>query len=128
MAMKSPQSVAKPQPSATESVVRAHLQAFVDQKGVDAIIRDYADDAHLLSGDRTYRGKPEIREFFEGFLAALSPRAVREFALKSLRCEGNIAHITWSAGRRLPLGTDTFVVCDGKIISQTFAMYVPATA
>lgn len=122
------QSVAKSRPSVTENVVRAHLLAFVDQKGVDAIMGDYAEDANFLSGDRTYRGKSEIREFFENFLAALPPQAVREFVLKSLRCEGNVAHITWSAGYRLPLGTDTFVVRDGKIVSQTFAMYVPATA
>jgi hypothetical protein len=30
--------------------------------------------------------------------------------------------ITWSAGTDVPLGTDTFVVRDGKIVSQTFAM------
>jgi hypothetical protein len=35
----------------------------------------------------------------------------------------SIAYITWSVGDDIPLGTDTFVVEDGKIVSQTFAMY-----
>lgn len=114
--------------SVTENVVRNHLRAFLDQSGVDAILADYAEDARFLCEDRAYRGKPEIRRFFEGFIAALPPQAVRQFLLRSLRCEDDVAHITWSAGSELPLGTDTFVVRAGKIVSQTFAMYAPATA
>ena len=47
----------------------------------------------------------------------------RRFALRNLRVPREVAHITWSVGRELPLGTDTFVVREGKIVSQTFAMY-----
>ena len=109
----------------TESVVRNHLQAFLEHKGLDAILADYADDASFLSDSRTYRGKTEIREFFEDFVAALPAQAVQQFSLHSLRCEDNVAHIIWSAGSELPLGTDTFVVHDGKISFQTCALYVP---
>ncbi len=116
------------QSSVTENVIHSHLQAFLDQRGVDAILGDYADDANFLCASRIYRGKCEIREFFENFIAALPPQAIRQFSLRSLQIEDNVAHITWSAGCELPLGTDTFVVRDGKIVSQTFAMYVPATA
>jgi ketosteroid isomerase-like protein len=112
----------------TENVVRNHLRAFLAQTGVEAILEDYAEGASFLSEGRVYRGKAEIREFFEGFLAALPPQAVRQFLLRSLRCEDNVAHITWSAGGELPFGTDTFVVHAGKIVSQTFAMHAPATA
>ncbi len=75
-----------------------------------------------------YRGKPEIREFFEGFIASLPPGAMRQFSLRSLRVEEELAYITWSAGSEIPLGTDTFVVHDGKIVSQTFVMYATAAA
>jgi len=64
-----------------------------------------------------------IRTFFEGFIASLPPGAIGEFALRSMRVEGDLAYITWSAGRGLPLGTDTFLVRDGKIVWQTAAMY-----
>ena len=74
------------QSSATEAVVRNHLQACLEQEAVDAVDR---------------------------------------FELKSLRVQGNIAFITWSVGSEIPLGTDTFVVDNGKIVSQTFAMYAP---
>jgi len=115
-------------PSDTESVVRNHLQAFVEQKGIDAILRDYDDDARFLSEIRTYHGKREIRHFFEAFIASLPPNAINRFSLRTMRVEGEIAYITWSVANVVPLGTDTLVVRNGKILSQTFAMHPPAAA
>jgi ketosteroid isomerase-like protein len=110
----------------TELVVRRHVQAFAEQQGIDAILRDYAEDARLVSEDRIYLGKTEIREFFVALHAALPTEAVAGFALRCLRADGDLALITWSAGAHIPLGTDTFVVRDGKILSQTVAMHAPA--
>ncbi len=105
--------------------MRNHLQAFLEQKGFAAILSDYDDEACFLSEDKTYCGKREIQEFFEHFMAALPPQAISRFALRSLRVAGDVAYITWNVGEELPLGTDTFVVRQGKIVSQTFAMYAP---
>ncbi len=58
------------QPSMTEMVVRIHLQAFLEQKGLAAILSDYDDEACFLTEDKTYRGKREIQDFFEHFMAA----------------------------------------------------------
>jgi ketosteroid isomerase-like protein len=115
-------------PGATESVVRHHLSAFLEQQGLDAILSDYADDAFLLSEGAAYDNKPAIRGFFEAFIAALPPGTVGRFALRSLRVQADVAYITWSAGPEMPLGTDTFVVRGGKIVSQTFAMHNQAVA
>jgi len=107
----------------TERVIRRHLQAFREQQGLDAILSDYGDDACFLGEATVHRGKQAIRGFFEGFIAALPPRAIADFALRSLRVEGDLGYITWSAGPALPLGTDTFLVRDEKIVAQTFALY-----
>ncbi|GAA3347873.1 hypothetical protein GCM10020358_64290 [Amorphoplanes nipponensis] len=107
----------------TEAVVRQHLRAFLEQRGVAAIVSDYDEDAHFYSADRIYRGKREIRGFFEDFMAALPSRAVDRFTLRSLQVDRDVACITWCVGSDIPLGTDTFVVGNGKIVSQTFAMY-----
>lgn len=112
----------------TEAVVRRHLQTFIEQKGADAIVGDYADDACLYGETGVYRGKPQIRGFFQEFIAALPPHAIPQFALRSLRVDGELAYITWSAGRERPLGTDTFIVRNGKIVKQTFAMHVVSGA
>lgn len=107
----------------TESVVRSHLQAFLEQRGVAAILADYDEDACFLGEDRTYRGRREIGTFFERFIASLPPQGIRRFSLRSLRVEDDVAYITWNVGDEWPLGTDTFVVRDGKIVLQTFAMF-----
>jgi ketosteroid isomerase-like protein len=113
--------------SATEAVVRNHLQAFLDQRGVAAILSDYDDDARFHSEARSYHGKEQIREFFVGFLASLPPGAIERFSLRSLRVDGDLAYITWNVGADIPLGTDTFLVRRGKIVSQTFAMCAGST-
>jgi ketosteroid isomerase-like protein len=115
-------------PSATEAVVRNHLQAFLEQAGIDAILSDYDDDARFLSESGTYHGKREIGGFFEAFIASLPPGAIERFSLRSLRVEGELAYITWSVGGYALLGTDTFVVRNGRIVSQTFAMHLAAAA
>lgn len=107
----------------TELVVRNHLQAFLEQRGVPAIVADYDDDACVLSEDGTYRGRHEIAAFFEGFIASLPPDGIRRFSLRSLRIEGDVAFITWNVGSEWPLGTDSFVVRRGKIVLQTFALH-----
>jgi|tagenome__1003787_1003787.scaffolds.fasta_scaffold18872261_2 ketosteroid isomerase-like protein len=114
-------------PSATETVVRNHLEAFLQQKGVPAIVGDYADDARFITEGRIYRGKPEIHGFFSGFLASLPAGAIERFTLRSMWVERDIAYITWCVGSDISLGTDTFVVGDGKIVSQTFAMHAAST-
>ena len=112
--------------SATEAVGRNHLEAFRKQQGIAAIVSDYDDDARFFTEDRVYRGKQEIHEFFGGFIAALPDGAIDRFTLRSLRVDRDVAYITWSVGSDISLGTDTFVVDDGKIVSQTFAMYAAA--
>ena len=113
----------------TENVVRQHLHAFLQGHGADAIISDYHESARLITEDQVFAGRPAIRHFFEQFLGALPPGATDRFKLKNLRVDGTMALITWNVGNDIPLGTDTFVVVDGKIASQTFAMHAaPAPA
>ena len=107
----------------TETVVRNHLQAFLEQHSVGAIVSDYDDDAHFYTEAKIYRGKQEIHGFFEDFIASLPAQAIDRFTLRSLLIDRSIAYITWCVGTDIPLGTDTFVVENGKIVSQTFAMY-----
>jgi ketosteroid isomerase-like protein len=118
----------KTESSATEAVVNNHLQAFLEQRGIAAIVNDYDEDARFYSEAKVYCGKQEISGFFEEFIGSLPVAAISRFSLRSMRVGGNIAYITWSVGGDIPLGTDTFVVENGKIVSQTFAMYSPPAA
>ena len=109
--------------SSTEAVVRHHLQAFLEQQGVPAIVADYDEDARFYTETRIYRGRQQISDFFADFIASLPVKAIERFTLNSLQVDRNIAFITWCVGTDIPLGTDTFVVDSGKIVSQTFAMH-----
>jgi len=111
----------------TESVVRNHLATFLEQKGIPAIVADYGADARLHTAARVYAGPAEIADFFAGFIASLPPNGYERFALGSLRVDGELAFITWSIGDDVPLGTDTFVVRDGRIVAQTVAMHQGAS-
>ncbi len=110
--------------ASTEAVIRNHLKVFLEQHNAVAMLDDYADDARLHSDLRVYQGKREIQAFFEDFFTGLPPRAIERFALRTLRVDGRLGYITWNVGDDIPLGTDTFVVDGGKIVSQTVAMHV----
>jgi hypothetical protein len=76
---------------------------------------------------KIYQRKREIHGFFVDFIGSLPADGIDHFSLRSRHVDRNIAYITWSVGSDIPLGTDTFVVDNGKIIRKTFAMYaVPA--
>jgi hypothetical protein len=107
----------------TEAVVRNHLQAFLEQRGIPAILADYDENARLYTEAKLYQGKSEVHRFFTDFLDSLPEGAIEHFALRSLQVDGNIAFIAWSVGTDIPLGTDTLVVEGGRIVAQSFAMY-----
>jgi len=113
--------------STRESVVRGHLATFLAQKGVPAIVADYSADARLHTSTRVYEGPAQIAEFFTGFIGSLPPNGYQRFALGSLRADGELAFITWSIGDDVPLGTDTFIVRDGRIVAQTVALHARAS-
>lgn len=108
----------------TEAVVSHHLQAFLKQEGADAIVEDYKETARFFTETKIHHGRGEIRDFFMRFTQSLPPGAIERFELRTMQVKGPMAYITWTVGHDIPLGTDTFVVEDGQIVLQSFAMYV----
>ena len=69
------------------------------------------------------RGVDEIRPFFQNMFAEFAKPGAT-FDLRQQVAEGEVAYICWAAetaDNTYELGTDTFVVRDGKIAAQTFA-------
>ncbi len=95
-----------------------HLKALGAQD-IDAIVSDYTDESVLITPDTTVRGTSELRDFFTSALKAM-PGFVDALALSRQEIEGDIAYIVWTAPGFMTLGTDTFLVRDGKIVVQTF--------
>ena len=109
----------------TEATLAHHLQAF-GEGSIDGILSDYTEDSILFAPDGPVHGLDEIRTFIEAFVNNMPPGMMEAFEMIRQDVEGEIAYIVWKAEPFVPLGTDTFIVRDGKIVVQTFAAYMPS--
>jgi hypothetical protein len=103
--------------------LRCHWQAF-KVGDLDAIMADYAKDAVLITPEGTLKGQTQIRSLFTRIFASMFPPDKTELNLTRQVVEGEIAYILWSGSSpyyNALLGTDTFVIRNGKIVAQTFA-------
>ncbi len=105
----------------TEQVLNHHLSAFA--VGVDEIMKDYTASSVLIAPEGTYRGLDEIRAFFQGFVDHFPADAWESFQVLRTEVSGEVAYLVWDARPLVMLGTDTFLVRDGKIAVQTYASY-----
>jgi hypothetical protein len=110
----------------TEATLSHHLQAF--SEGIDSIMRDYTDASVLFTPDGPLNGLQPIRAFFDGFLRTSPPELLRAMTLIRQDTHGDVAYILWKAEPFIPLATDTFLIRDGKILAQSFAVLAPTPA
>jgi hypothetical protein len=84
---------------------------------LDAAMDRYADDVVFISSlGGVVVGVRQVRALFDG----LSVPAGVEWT--DVHVEGNVAHVAWKADG-VPFGTNTFVVRDGKITTETVSIY-----
>ena len=108
---------------ATQAVLDHHLAAF-GAGDTHEILADYTEQSVLITADGTIRGLDALREAFDGFFGGLFAPGTYDFTMEALTVEGEVAYIVWHAdcaSADVALGTDTFIVRDGKIAVQTFA-------
>ncbi len=106
----------------TRDVLDNHLASF-GRGDLDGILSDYAPAAILFTPGGPLVGIDAIRPLFEDLLAEFG-RPGASFDLKHQSIQGELAYIWWTAetsDNQYDLGTDTFVVRDGKIVAQSFA-------
>ena len=106
----------------TQEVLDHHLKAFIGND-LDATMADYSEESVLVTPDATYRGLTEIRKGFEGAFAAFPKDSTTLTVTKTVVTQ-DMAYIVWNAKTpkfELSLGTDTFIIRDGKIVQQTYA-------
>jgi ketosteroid isomerase-like protein len=105
----------------TKDVLNNHLNSF-KEGNLAGILSDYAPGAVLFTPSGPLTGQA-IEAFFKTLLAEFAkPGAV--FRMEEQFIEGDYAYILWTAetaDNRYELGTDTFVVRNGRIAVQSFA-------
>src|SRR5262249_10198125 len=109
------------QMASTKKVLDNHLKCF-GEGNLEGILSDYSPGAVMFTSDGPLRGADEIRPLFQALIAEFGkPGAV--FSMKQQSVEGDYAYILWTAETAdnvYEVGTDTFVVRDGKIVAQSF--------
>jgi len=116
------QQVTHADTAATRNLLAHHLECFgkLDLAGTMA---DYADESTFFSQGGVLHGSDAIRQFF-GTLFEEFEKPGMSFDLLQQEVDGDTAYIVWkaeSADNLFEIGTDTFIVQNGKIVTQTFA-------
>src|SRR6185295_7528679 len=104
-----------------KSVVLHHLGAFQDNN-INAVMDDYTHESVLITGDATYKGIKEIKDFLGGLMQYF-PKPASTIELNKLEENGDLVYINWHAKTptlQVPFATDTFIIKAHKIHRQTF--------
>lgn len=115
--------------ASTEVVLGHHLQCF-GTGDLEGVLSDYTPESVLCTPDGVVRGPDALRSYFEALFAEFGKPGM-SFDMQRQTVDGDVAHIIWSAetaDNTYEYGTDTFVVRNGKIITQTFAAKVSPKA
>jgi len=106
----------------SENVLLHHLHSFASND-LELLMSDYTDESILITHEQIYNGSMEIRAFFTELMNHF-PKNHSDFKLDKLVAMDELVFIVWHAttpSLEVSLGTDTFVVKEGKILQQTFA-------
>ena len=104
--------------ASTKDVLDNHLKCF-SEGDLKGILSDYAPGAVLFTSDGPLRGADAIRPLFQAMIAEFGKPGAT-FSMKQQSIEGDYAYILWAAETAdnvYEMGTDTFVVRDGKIVA-----------
>ena len=106
----------------TQDVLAHHLDCF-GKGDLAGIMADYAAESRFFTPDGVLHGSEAIRKFFVKLFEDFA-RPGMSFEMLRQEIQGDTAYIVWkaeTADNRFELGTDTFIVHNGKIVTQTFA-------
>jgi ketosteroid isomerase-like protein len=107
--------------TSTENVINHHLKAFAD-RDLKGVLSDYAPGIVFFTQNGPLKGVEEIKPLFQALIAEFGKPGAT-FTMKQQFVEGDHGYIWWTgetADNVYELGTDTFVVREGKIVAQSF--------
>ena len=105
----------------TKDVLANHLQAFA-KHDLNGVLADYAPDAIFFTERGALRGVDAIRPVFQSLISEFR-KPGSTFKIRETIVDGDHAYIYWTAETAdnvYELGTDTFVIRNGKIVAQSF--------
>ena len=106
----------------TQEVLTNHLSCF-GKGDLAGTMADYTAESRFFTPDGLLHGSEAIRGFFVGLFEEFAKPGM-SFEMLREEVDGDTAFIVWkaeTADNRFEVGTDTFIVQNGKIVTQTFA-------
>lgn len=110
----------------TVAVMTAHVQAL--GQGIDEIMQHYTEESVVFAPEGPCQGLAQIQAYYEAFLATRPAAFLKRFMIVRQDVIGEVAYVIWKAQPFVRVGTDTFIVRDGKIVLNTFWVNSPLTA
>lgn len=109
----------------TQDLLTHHLNSF-GAGDLVSTMADYTAESKLFTLEGLLRGPEAIRGFFVKIFEEFA-KPGGSFEMLRQEVDGDAAYIVWkaeTADRFYELATDTFIVKNGKIVTQTFAAKV----
>jgi hypothetical protein len=106
----------------TKKVLDHHIETF-KANDLEGVMADYTEESILITPDRTFKGLAEIRENFVAAFGALPTSGTTMTVTKTVATR-DVGYMVWKATTptlEFKYATDTFIIVDGKIVSQTYA-------
>jgi ketosteroid isomerase-like protein len=111
------------QAASTETVFNHHLQSVMAHD-LAAIMSDYTDDSVMLTPQGPLRGLAALEATFRDFvLPLISEEFVQNMKVLRQDIVNDVVYLLWEVPGIAHLGLDVFVIREGKIVSQSFAMH-----
>ena len=119
---ESKEALTKAEEQKTAEILDHHWKTF-HGNDLEGTLADYTEESILITPNRIYKGMKEIGENFVSAFATF-PKDATAMQLNKSVVQRDVGYILWEATGpkiRLTYGTDTFVIRNGKILSQTYA-------
>ncbi len=108
----------------SKTVLDDHLEAFLSGN-INRILLNYTEESTVIVPDQIIKGLDNIRKLFEQLLDLIPPASDLQLIHKVV--DDNVCYIIWSATSEkisIPFASDTFVIENGKIKTQTMAFII----
>ncbi|MFI5156507.1 MAG: nuclear transport factor 2 family protein [Chitinophagales bacterium] len=109
----------------TQAVLNHHLSSL-GENNLEEIMKDYTEQSEIWTAKGPLKGLVQIRSFFSASLPLLPP-GMTKFDITQMIVKDEHAYIAWSSDSpiaSIPMGADSFVIKEGKIMLQTVAMQI----
>ena len=111
--------------SSTEEILNHHHDC-IDKGDLEGLLSDYTEDSILEIPHTQLRGLEKLRKAFSRMFEDFG-KGPSNFEMQRTSINGEFAYVFWKAQTEdndYHIGSDTFVIQNGKIVYQTFSAHI----